>query len=211
VLPAAHQSSVEHIRQRILIDSAWWWHDAQSPPFWHQLQQAVHDDRCIQAVYERPDGERVERVLEPYSLIAKSSVWYLLAAQQGELRIYRVSRFQHITLLEAHFRRRADFDLATYWQAHLQEFMETVPAYHFTLRLQPDRIGFVRQLVPGRYHVVEVRDADGWLTVQFHLESMDLARMLVFGLGRQAVIVEPQDLKEAVLSRAREIVDNQQG
>ena len=79
VLPTSQRPSVEYIRQRILIDSAWWWRDAQPPPFWDQLQQAVYDDRCIQAVYERHDGETIERVLEPYSLIAKSSVWYLLA------------------------------------------------------------------------------------------------------------------------------------
>lgn len=35
--------------------------------------------------------------------------------------------------------------------------------------------------------------------------------MLVFGLGRQAVIVEPPELKAAVLAAARGILDDQQG
>jgi predicted DNA-binding transcriptional regulator YafY len=211
VLPASQQPSVEHIRQRLLIDSAWWWRDAQPPPFWDRLQQAVYEDRCIQAVYERPSGETIERVLEPYSLIAKSSLWYLLAQHQGELHTYRVARFHHITLLDTHFQRRQDFDLTTYWQTHLQEFKEAVAEYRFTLRLHPDRLSFIRRLVPGRYHVAETPDTEGWLTIRFDLESMDLARMLVFGLGRQAEIVEPPELKEAVLSVAREIIDRQQG
>lgn len=209
VLPASQQSSVEHIRQRLLIDSAWWWRDAQPPPFWDQLQQAVYDDRCIQAVYERPGGELIERVLEPYSLIAKSSLWYLLAQHQGELHTYRVARFQRITLLDQRFQRRKDFDLTTYWQTHLQEFKEAVSEYRFTLRLQPDRLSFVRQLVPGRYRVDEAPDAEGWLIVRFDLESMDLARMLVFGLGRGAEIVEPPELNEALRNGAREIIDVQ--
>ena len=75
------------------------------------------------------------------------------------------------------------------------------------MRLRPDRLSFIRQLVPGRYQVIDSADADGWLTVQFDLESMDLARMLVFGLGGQAEIVEPPELKEAMLSTAREIID----
>lgn len=211
VLPASQQPSVEHIRQRLLIDSAWWWRDAQPPPFWDQLQQAVYDDRCIQAVYERPNGETIERVLEPYSLIAKSSLWYLLAQYQGELHTYRVARFQRITLLDTRFQRRPDFDLTSYWQTHLQEFKEAVSDYRFTLRVQPDRLSFIRRLVPGRYQVDETPDTAGWLTVHFDLESMDLARMLVFGLGSQAEIVEPAELKEAVLSVAREIIDRQQG
>ena len=140
VLPTSQQPSVEHIRQRLLIDSAWWWRDAQPPPFWDQLQEAVYDDRCIQAVYERRDGAVLERVLEPYRLIAKSSLWYLLAQHQGELHAYRVARFQRITLLARHFRRREDFDLSTYWQTHLQEFKEAVSEYRFTLRLHPDRL-----------------------------------------------------------------------
>jgi predicted DNA-binding transcriptional regulator YafY len=209
VLPASQRPSVEHIRQRILIDSAWWWRDDQPPAFWDQLQQAVYEDRCIQAVYERHDGETIERILEPYSLIAKSSVWYLLAQYQGELHTYRVARFQRMTLLDTRFRRREDFDLNTYWQTQLQDFKEAVSEYRFTLRVHPDRLGFIRRLVPGRYQVDDTPDATGWLTVRFDLESMDFARMLVFGLGRQAVIVEPPELQAAVLAAARETLDNQ--
>jgi predicted DNA-binding transcriptional regulator YafY len=211
VLPTSQQPSVDHIRQRLLIDSAWWWRDAQPPPFWDQLQQAVYDDRCIQAVYERPNGETIERVLEPYSLIAKSSLWYLLAQYQGELHTYRVARFHRLTLLDTRFQRRQDFDLTTYWRTHLQEFKETVSEYRFTLRVQPDRLSFIRRLVPGRYQVDEAPDTEGWLTVRFDLESMDFARMLVFGLGGQAEIVEPPELKEAVLNTAHEIIGRQHG
>jgi predicted DNA-binding transcriptional regulator YafY len=136
-------------------------------------------------------------------------VWYLLAQHQGELHTYRVARFQRITLLDQHFQRRKDFDLPTYWQTHLQDFKEAVSEYRFTLRLPPDRLGFIRRLVPGRYQVDEVPDAEDWLTVRFDLESMDLAKMLVFGLGRQAEIVEPPELKEAMRSGALEIINRQ--
>jgi hypothetical protein len=37
------------------------------------------------------------------------------------------------------------------------------------------------------------------------MESLDLAKMLVFGLGMQAEVIEPRELEEAVLSAAREI------
>jgi hypothetical protein len=36
---------------------------------------------------------------------------------------------------------------------------------------------------------------------------MDLAKMLVFGLGKQAVVIEPAELRDAVLRSAREILD----
>lgn len=208
VLPASHQPSVEHIRQRILIDPTWWWRDAQPLPFWDQLQQAVYEDRCIRAVYERRNGEVVERMLEPYSLVAKSSIWYLIAQYAGELHTYRVSRFRQITLLEPHFQRREGFDLPGYWREHQQNFVETLAEYGFTLRIQRDRLNFLNWLVPGRYQSIESPDADDWITVKFQVESIELAKMLIFGLGGQTIIIEPPELQDAILTTAREFVNN---
>ena len=209
VLPISHQPSVEHIRQRILIDPIWWWHDAQPLPWWDQLQQAVFEDRCIQVVYERNNGEIAERVLEPYSLVAKSSVWYLIANHSGELHTYRVLRFHQIELLDRYFQRQEDFDLSRHWQEQLQRFGELISDYAFTLRMDPKKINFIKTIVSGRYQQVEPIEADGWVTIQFHLESMDLARMLVFGLGENATVVEPQELQEVIFSTAQAILDKQ--
>src|SRR5262249_13216799 len=99
-----------------------------------------------------------------------------------------------------------DFDLPSFWQAHVQEFIETLSEYTFTLRLHNSRLSFARWLTPGRCDILEPEGGDGWLTARFRLESMDLARMLVFGLGTQAVVVEPRTLYESVLASAQEIV-----
>ncbi|RPI89274.1 MAG: HTH domain-containing protein, partial [Chloroflexi bacterium] len=31
-LPKSHHSTADHIRQRLMIDPTWWWHDATTPP-----------------------------------------------------------------------------------------------------------------------------------------------------------------------------------
>lgn len=206
-LPVAHQPTVDHIRQRILIDPAWWWHDPDTVPFWDDLQQAVYEDRCIQVIYERYNGTVVERVLEPYSLVAKSSLWYLVARRDSQLRTYRVSRLLNMTLLDNHFQRDPEFDLRAYWEAHMQSFVENMAEYEFTLKVHPDRINFAMWLAPGRSQIVETAGDNGWVTVRFHFESIDLAKMLVFGLGRQALVVEPPELHAAVLENARELLD----
>ncbi|GAB4169556.1 MAG: hypothetical protein Fur005_30980 [Roseiflexaceae bacterium] len=137
VLPAAHQPSVDHMRQRVLIDPVWWWRDPQPQPWWDDLQHAVYEDRCIRVVYERHNNEVIERILEPYSLVAKSSVWYLIARHAGLLRTYRVIRFRQITLLDTHFHRQADFDLPTYWHEQLRQFGELTGKYRFTCACIP--------------------------------------------------------------------------
>jgi len=203
-LPAPQQPSVEHIRQRIYIDPPWWWHDSTPLPFWDALQRAVYEDWRVRALYEHYDGTVAERVLEPYSLVAKSSLWYLIARRDGELRTYRVSRFHNLAVLDEHFERAADFDLASYWQAHLQTFAAELAEYSFTLRVHQRRMNFARWLTPGRYEVLAT-DGD-WVTARFHYESMDLATMLVFGLGADAQVIDPPDLGQAVIDAARNLL-----
>jgi predicted DNA-binding transcriptional regulator YafY len=204
-LPSAHQPAVAHMRQRLLIDPDWWWQDENPLPFWETLQQAVYMDRQIEAVYETYHGATIRRVLEPYSLIAKSSVWYLVAHHgDGEFRTYRVSRFREIIPLHVPFQRREDFDLPTYWQEHQKLYPQNFTSYRFTLRLHQNRLSFVSGLVPGRYQITA--QEEDWLVVEFQLESMDMAKMLVFGLGTQAFVIEPEALREVVVEDARLLI-----
>ncbi len=203
-LPKPHQPSVDHIRQRIYIDPLWWWHESETLPFWEDLQRAVYEDWRLRVVYENYDGQVAERELEPYSLVAKSGLWYLIARREGELRTYRVSRFHNIGLLSDHFRRVADFDLATYWQEHVQEFAANLSEYGFTLRVHERRLNFMRWLAPGRCEILATKGE--WVTAHFHYETIELAKMLVFGLGTDAEVIEPSELRQAVVDGAREML-----
>lgn len=205
-LPAPHQPSVDQIRQRILIDPLWWWHDTQPLPFWADLQQAVYEDRCLRVIYENYQGERIEREIEPYSLVAKASLWYLIGHHGGEIRTYRVSRFHQVTLLNQHFQRPAEFDLAAYWRDHSETFVSGASQYTFVLRLQESRLAFARGFTPGRWEVLDGPNEEGWLTVRFQIDNLELAKMLVLGLGSHARVLEPDDLREAVLNTSRDIL-----
>lgn len=204
-LPARHQPAADHIRQRIYIDPVWWWHEGQTMPFWSELQAAVHEDRCIRVRYENYNGVIAERELEPYSLVSKSSHWYLVAKREGELRTYRVARLQSVEVLATYFQRDQAFDLPTYWQAHLHEFAAAFSEYEFSLRIHPDRINFARWLTPGRNLTLST-DAQGWQTIKFQMESDHLAQMLVFGLGAACEVIEPLSLKEAVSRACQELL-----
>ncbi|MBI5929072.1 MAG: YafY family transcriptional regulator [Chloroflexi bacterium] len=206
-LPLQHQSTVDQVHQRLYVDPVWWWHDPSPMAFYGELQRAVFEDRLVEVVYEHYDGEQVKRVLAPYSLVAKASHWYLIAERDDEFRMYRLSRFYSITVKNEHFQRREDFDLVTYWHENAQRFADTITAYILTLRVHENRLKFVQWLVSGRYEVLEEPTADGWLTVRLRLESMELAKMLVFGLGHDAVVIEPHDLHEAVLNDARQLLE----
>jgi predicted DNA-binding transcriptional regulator YafY len=204
-LPRGQQSIVDQVRQRIYLDPAWWWQDDIPLPFLSDLQKAVFEDYRIQAVYENFNGEVAERLLEPYSLVAKASQWYLIAKRDQAFRLYRVTRFRSVHIQNSHFDREAGFDLIQFWHEHLKEFRESIAEYTFTLRIHPERLGFVQSLMPGRFQITWTDPQNGWKTLRFQVESMDLAKMLVFGLGNQAVIVDPPELREVILCGIKEL------
>ncbi|HZW02748.1 MAG TPA: YafY family protein [Anaerolineaceae bacterium] len=198
-LPLEQQSIVEQVRQRVYLDPSWWWQGDILLPLLNDLQKAVFEDYRIQATYENFNGEVAERLLEPYSLVAKAAQWYLIAKRDHVFRLYRVTRFRSVQIQNTHFEREDGFDLISFWHAHLKEFRESIAEYTFTLRIHPDRLGFVQSLMPGRFQITWTDPQSGWKTLRFQVESMDLAKMLVFGLGNQAAIVDPPELREAVL------------
>lgn len=204
-LPNAQRSTAARIQQRLLIDPTWWWHDPDMPPFWDDLQKAVYEDYMIEATYENYSGEIGERVLAPYSLVCKSSLWYLIAERNNEFRTYRISRFHSIHILDSTFTRRSDFDLPEYWKIHLKGFVEDFSDHNYIFRIHPDLITTLNSLLPGRWKVSGGADVRGWLTVSINLDSDLMAEMLAFGLAGSVEILEPAGLMEKILERARKL------
>ena len=64
---------------------------------------------------------------DPYGLVCKAGVWYLVADQRGEPRLFRVSRVAWAAADEAPVRRRDGVELAELWQS-LRRQVEDRPA-----------------------------------------------------------------------------------
>jgi hypothetical protein len=108
-------------------------------------------------------------------------------------------------LLEDGFEREPNYDLPAYWQNHLAKFGGSFSDYQFVLRVHPDRVRFLQWIVPGRYELDAPSSEDGWMTARFQLESIEMAKMLIFGLGAaHTEIVEPAALRDAMVTTARE-------
>ena len=134
-------------------------------------------------------------------------MWYLLAEHDGELRTYRVNRFHSVQLLEGSFTRRPDFDLPTYWRTHTQNLEKLSSGYQCILRVHPDRISFIKSLMPGRWEMVADAEDKGWKIISLSMDSDLQAKMLIFGLSGFVEILEPSDLKKAVAAQARDVLE----
>ena len=210
-LPSVHRDEVERFRKRFYIDPANWFQFHEVSPFWEILQQAVSEDRKVEAVYQPVEGHSEPRVIEAYGLVAKATVWYLVGREpQKEMRNYRVSRFEQVVLLNQHFERDRDFDLAAYWLESCRRFVtkmqEDFPPYTAILRVHPKAMWYFPSYMNNKYEQVGEADEDGWVVLKVIFESMGDAATRILGFGADVEVVAPEELRERVIDTAASVV-----
>jgi predicted DNA-binding transcriptional regulator YafY len=207
VLPSMNRQSAEDVRQRIHVDvSGWQQSDEEQLTFLPLLQEAIWQERKLCLLYQRGE-QKAERVLDPLGLVAKGRIWYLIAAQDGEPRTYRVSRIQEARLLDEPCLRPPDFDLAHYWKQSSTAFLASIPRYPVSVRITRDAAAHVDQ--GGRYIQLEQLgpvDEHGWLQARILFENKDEVCGYLLSFGTDVEILDPPELRAQVLELARMMV-----
>lgn len=208
-LPPDSRRTAEYIRQRIHVDMAGWQRGGEDVAFLPVLQDAVWQDRKVRILYAKNDGAASERVLSPLGLVAKGSVWYLVAATaEGEPRTYRVSRVQGAEVLAEPCERPAGFDLAAHWSQSSAEFVAHLPRFHVVVRAKESLLQRMRWA--SRWSKVEQvgsPDEAGWCEVAVRFEEEWNAVEFVLSFGGDVEVVSPGSLRSLVLEAARAIVE----
>lgn len=209
VLPELMRAQVEHTRQRLYLDPTNWWQETTSPStILGVIQAAVMADEQAYGVYERNDGTLIERVLEPYGLVAKAGIWYLVGRHDNMFRTYQVGRFQTFSPLASSFTRDAAFDLGEYWRTQVHTFLADVPTYSCIMWIRSNRLGFLRLYVSGQVDTLATPESGLWLQVRITVGERDAAQMIALGLGKDAWVEEPVELRESVMQSAAEVLEH---
>lgn len=206
-LPEFARQTAEAARQRLYIDPTGWRRAEEAAPHFTTVQEAVWQGRQLRMDYRGANGNLSQRTVHPLGLVAKGSSWYLVARRDEEFRTYRVSRIESTELLDKPATRPEGFDLAGYWEQSATDFSARLPRYPVTLRVSPALLPSVRHGVGfTRIDSVGEPDADGWsrLVITFNIDTE--AQAFVIRHGDQVEILDPPDLREAVMSLAKQIL-----
>ncbi|MEW1639582.1 WYL domain-containing protein [Streptomyces sp. NPDC093801] len=210
-LRAAAESSV----RRFHLDAPAWFREPSAPELLPELARAVWSDRTVELEYARPgrDGAAprgVGRLLEPYGLVLKAGVWYVVGrvpqarpGRDGAWRTYRVDRVT--ALSPAHgaaepFVRDPSFDLAAYWQEHAAGFARALLRATATVRLTQAGLRRLPSVadpagVEGALASASAPDAAGRVTVDLPVESEEVAFAQLAGLGADVEVLGPPGLR----------------
>jgi predicted DNA-binding transcriptional regulator YafY len=202
-LPSMSRRDAEYARQRIHIDAGGWRNSPENVSSLPTLQEAIWQERKLRFVYERAGCEASERISHPLGLVAKGSVWYLVAAVDGSPRTYRVSRIRDARVTDEPCMRPADFDLAAYWQQSAIEFQAALPRFYAKIRVSPEVPRWMNYLTrASRVEHTEPPDANGWSTVTMRFDVEEEACQFALSFGCQAEVLEPHSLRERVIAAA---------
>jgi len=208
-LPVIYRRNAERARQRIHIDVAGWSREEEAVPLLPVVQEAVWLERKLRFTYKRGGGcDAVERVVDPLGLVAKGSVWYLVAAVSEEVRSYRISRVLHAELMDESSIVPPGFDLAAYWEKSAAALRSNPPNYTATFRVAPQvfpRLGYAGRF--ARVGRASETDKQGWLTVPVGFDIEEMACEYALGFGCQLEVLDPPSLREQVVAAAKGVVD----
>jgi predicted DNA-binding transcriptional regulator YafY len=166
------------------------------------LRRAVWDDRCLDVVYEDRQLARTTRVVDPYGLVSKAGVWYLVARTLDGYRSFRVERMRDVCERNERFERDPAFDLDAHWRQSASQFRDVRPRFAVVLRANPDAIEMIASFWPTES--IE-RDGERALCVQFSSEATAVSYLMTWGM--QVELIEPLSLCEPILARARALCE----
>lgn len=189
-LPATFRAEAEAAATATMVDpTRWGERDRQRPEMVDLLQTAVVRRLKVSLTY----NDR-ERLIDPWGLVDKDDIWYLIAGTDRGQRTFRVDRVTSAVVTESAATRPDNFSLATTWQQVVGEVEERRSRTWATV-LMPTRFVWVLRSHFGRHCHAEADLADGRTRLRVGAPTpLDIARNLA-GWGGAVEVLSPDSVR----------------
>ncbi len=199
-LPVEVRAQAEFVRGRILIDPRGWREAGDSITPLPVVLDSLWRQQRLKFNYERSQEAAYERVVDPLGLVARGSVWYLIAAKESETRTYRVSRIRDAVVLDEASRRPPNFDLAAHWEETSTAFRDQLPRYPATYLVDPSIMDWIRWYRGSRMQ--EQPTDGGRVRVQLVFDAEYEAVRFALSMGGRGELLEPSHLRAQIAAAA---------
>jgi predicted DNA-binding transcriptional regulator YafY len=195
-LPETFRAEAESAASAVVLDPTSWGYDsAPAPVHLDVLQRATVDGRQVRLGYVARDQAETERTVHPLGLVAKRSVWYLVANTDAGMRTFRLSRVRSVIVTDDPVERPEGFDLATTWKSVVDAVDERRGEGKVLARADPDLIPLLRMVFGNQLSTGETA-GDGRIEVEIAGLSVDAGAGQLAGFGSRMEVIEPIGIRE---------------
>ncbi|MFI1729976.1 helix-turn-helix transcriptional regulator [Streptomyces acidicola] len=211
-LPAPHRPAAEVTSRRVLVDASRWKGGPRQAVDLEALQDAVFADRRLRLSY-RHSGAREPSTytVDPYGLVSKAGVWYLVADRRGKPRLFRADRVRSATVLHDTVKRRPGVELADVWEVLRRQVEERPTGIDVTVRVRRAYADMFLRLQAAWLTALPEGGPDGgpegdggseWLTAQLSYGRLGEVRGLLVFADRLEVLSPPEARAELAAAAA---------
>jgi predicted DNA-binding transcriptional regulator YafY len=195
-VPAPFRPEVTAASQKILVDTAGWMRAAEPAKQLGVLQCAVFKGRRLRLSYRGSEGRSArERLVDPYGLVCKAGVWYLVADADGEPRLYRVSRVASASVGEEAARLRDGVELADLWEELRRRIDDRPLPLAVTARVRRTALAmFGRVCATHLAGDISSDDDPDWMVVPMRFAAVQAARIMI-GFGADVEVLSPPEVR----------------
>jgi predicted DNA-binding transcriptional regulator YafY len=198
-MPEKMKTQAASIRARLHIDPEGWYLSSDDLGLLPIVQDAIARDCKLTFLYSRADGESGVRTVDPFGIVCKQAVWYLVARAPAGMRTYRLSRMQNAVVLAVTFERPAHFDLAAHWKSSTAQLQQKRGQFRTTLAVAPDAaVSLKRWCKVSPAPEVQRELPEKWSVLHVAFENSGEARFIVLGFGARVQVLQPVTLREEV-------------
>ncbi|MBB5785347.1 helix-turn-helix transcriptional regulator [Nonomuraea jabiensis] len=206
-LPRTFRDDAEAAADAMVIDpTGWGERDPDRPELVRVLQSATVRRRRVRLGYEGRSGERTHRLVDPWGLVDKDDVWYLIAGTEAGQRTFRVDRIAEAEVTELTFERPEGFVLSEAWGKVVAEMERRRSLLSATVLIAERFLPVLRHQF-GRHCEVERVEEDGRVRARVAAPmALSIAEQLA-GWGATVEVVEPEEVRAQLARIGSELVE----
>ncbi|MGH7358062.1 MAG: helix-turn-helix transcriptional regulator [Candidatus Rokuibacteriota bacterium] len=195
-LPEPFRAEAEAAASAVVLDPTTWDRTSVPPPaHLDVLQHAVVDGVQVRLVYAGRDRPVSERTVHPLGLVAKASVWYLVAGTEAGLRTFRLSRVRAVLPTADPVERPDGFDLAETWKSIVDMVDERRAGFRAVALADGDMIPWLRGTFGTRLVVGETT-AQGRVEVEVRSWSAHSVASELASFGEGVEVLRPAEVRD---------------
>jgi predicted DNA-binding transcriptional regulator YafY len=205
-LPVRERAKIERSRGRVHIDTRRWAYASAPSDGLITLREAIWADLAVTFDYVGREGVESRRNVDPFGLVAKAGVWYLVARDRDVVKTFRVQRISDLRVTNTAFTRPPAFDLAAYWETVADKVSESKAPVRATIVMSDRAVANAQIYLAVLARTAIVGSSPRQWSVEVEFASIGTAVHEIIGWSGEAIVVDPPELRERLIEAARRVL-----